>query len=245
MIYRYTILALLLIGIVIGIYVFQFYIILGYKISNKPSDWVDFSDFVGGLLGPLLSFLSFVLLLHSLKQQNKANAILIEEAKNNRKNEKFRVFETHFFNLIDVQRASFNSFKISINYISSCTEFNHVDGVIHIEDYIQELRTQGADDNVITQWLDELDRSEKIYNTIRIFCNIVKVISERLTNDNGFSLNDRRQQYHSLISLTEFSQLRMVLIGIQFLDCPQAQWLQNNQEFVIVLKEMGLDIGLY
>ncbi|WP_181363463.1 hypothetical protein, partial [Aeromonas sp. HMWF017] len=214
-------------------------------ISNKPSDWVDFSDLVGGLLGPSLSFLSFVLLLHSLKQQNKANTILIEEAKNNRKNEKFRVFETHFFNLIDVQRASFNSFKISIDYVSSCTEFNHVDGVIHIEDYIQELRNQGAGDDVITQWLDELDRSEKIYNTIRIFCNIVKVISERLTDDNGFSLNDRRQQYHSLISLTEFSQLRMVLIGIQFLDCPQAQWLQNNQEFVTVLKETGLDIGLY
>lgn len=144
-----------------------------------------------------------------------------------------------------MQRASFNSFKISIDYVSSCTEFNHVDGVIHIEDYIQELRNQGADDDVITQWLDELDRSEKIYNTIRIFCNIVKVISERLTDDNGFSLNDRRQQYHSLISLTEFSQLRMVLIGIQFLDCPQAQWLQNNQEFVTVLKETGLDIGLY
>lgn len=245
MIYKYTILALLLISVVIGIYVVQFYIILGYKISHNPSDWVDFSDFVGGLLGPLLSFLSFVLLLHSLKQQNKANIILIDEAKNNRKNEKFRVFETHFFNLIDVQRSSFNSFNISMQDVNTCTEFNHVDGVIKIEDCIQELREKGSSDADITRWLDELDRSEKIYNTVRIFCNIVKVISERLTNDNGFGLGDRRQQYHSLISLTEFSQLRMVLIGIQFIDCPQAKWLKSNEEFITVLKETGLDIDLY
>ncbi|MGL4352394.1 MAG: hypothetical protein ACRCTP_00275 [Aeromonas popoffii] len=245
MIYKYTTLALLLMCVVIGIYVVQFHFILGYKISHNTSDWVDFSDFVGGLLGPLLSFLSFVLLLHSLKQQNRANAFLIEEAKNNRKNEKFRVFETHFFNLINVQRTSFDTFDISIKYANTCAKFNHVDGVIKIEDCIQEFRNKGASDAEITTWLDNIDCSEKVYNTLRIFCNIVKVISEKLTDDNGFNLDDRRQQYHSLISLTEFSQLRMVLMGLQFIDCPQAKWLQDHEEFVNVLKETGLDIGIY
>lgn len=245
MIYKYTALALLLMSIVVGVYFVQFYLILDYKLSKDPSDWVDFSDFVGGILGPLLSFLSLLLLLHSLKLQNQANTTLINEANNNRKNEKFRAFETHFFNLIDAQRTAFDNFKVNIKVTESECEFNRVDGVIKIEDYTQWMRDRGCTDSDIVKWIEEIDTSEKIYNTLRVFCNIVKVISERLANTNGFTLDDRRQQFHSLISLTEFSQLRLILIGIQFIDCPPIKNLKRNEEFISILKESGLDIDIY
>ncbi|MGR5000947.1 hypothetical protein [Vibrio celticus] len=60
------ILALLSVVIAISIYSFYFY---NYEVSQNPSEWASFGDFFGGVLNPVLSFLSLILVLVTIKQQ--------------------------------------------------------------------------------------------------------------------------------------------------------------------------------
>ncbi len=110
MINRYSITAVILMVIVVASYVIQFHFNLGYGLSELSSDWVDFSDFFNGLVSPLLSFVSLVLLIQSLNLQNEANKELREQVQLNHQNEQLRSFETYFFGLIEAQRSSFNNF---------------------------------------------------------------------------------------------------------------------------------------
>ncbi|TXI49498.1 MAG: hypothetical protein E6Q50_06450 [Lysobacter sp.] len=48
-------------------------------LSKTPSDWAAFGDYIGGVMGPLLSFLTAILLLITLQQQAESNEIAREE----------------------------------------------------------------------------------------------------------------------------------------------------------------------
>lgn len=229
----------------VGAYVLQFYYFLGFGISDKASDWVDFSDFIGGVLGPTLSFLSLILLLHSLRLQNEANVELREEVRLNQKTEKFRTFETHFFNLLEAQRVSFDNFSLELVENYKLQVFNRVEAVRKLEDFVDEARIVGFSDDDMEVELDDIDSKEKIYSALRVFCNITKVISEKLSDEKGFDKDERESQYQTLISFTEFAQLRLVLISMQFIDCPQAHRLRQNQEFIDVMTALGVTIDPY
>ncbi|WP_444492660.1 hypothetical protein [Vibrio sp. YIC-376] len=232
-------------AIVIASYVFQFYFNLGYGISKDASDWVNFSDYVGGLISPLLSFISLVLLIQSLNLQNQANKELRAEVKLNQKNEKLRSFETYFFGLIEAQKSSFANFKLDFPTQFGGRSLDGVCAVQELEDQIEILRNNGATDTVVSQAIELIDKDERIYNTIRIFYNIVKMTSERLSDENGFDEKTRKNQFQTLISFTEFSQLRLVMISMQFIDCPSAYYLKASQEFMDVLIDLGGGADLY
>lgn len=245
MVLRYTILATLLTFVVLGAYIYQFHYQLGYQLSNKMSDWVDFADYIGGLLGPALSFLSLVMLVKSLSLQNEANIQLKKEAEENVKNEKMRAFETYFFSMLDSQRSAFERFSIDYKDADSIKIYQGVEGVHKLEDIIEEMRELGESDNDITKALTEIDDKERIYNTTRIFYNVVRMISERLCEKNGFEKNDRKIQFQTLINFTEFSLLRLIVICMQFSEDPPAKYLREHDEFLEVLTELGMPINLY
>ncbi len=245
MLNRYFITAVILMVVVIASFVIQFYFNLGYGISDKPSDWVDFSDFFNGIVSPLLSFMSLVLLIHSLNLQNQANKDLRAEVKLNQKNEQLRSFETYFFGLIEAQKASFTSFKLEFPSHLGAKNLEGVSAIQELEDQIELMRDNNAQDADIEQALDEIDKDERIHNTIRIFYNIVRMITDRLTDANGFDESIRKGQFQTLISFTELSQLRLVMISMQFMDCEPAKYLRGNNEFMKVLKELGGGADLY
>ncbi|WP_163391721.1 hypothetical protein [Enterovibrio norvegicus] len=245
MVLRYTILAAILTFVVLGAYIYQFHYQLGYQLSDKASDWVDFSDYIGGLLGPALSFLSLVMLVKSLSLQNEANMQLKREAEENVKNEKMRAFETYFFSMLESQRNAFERFSVDYGDSNSLETFRGVEGVHKLEDIIEDMRDSGKTDGDIAIVLSELDEKEKIYNTIRIFYNVVKMISERLCEKSGFEKNDRKVQLQTLINFTEFSLLRLVVICMQFSADPPARYLMENDEFIEVLTELGMPINQY
>lgn len=245
MLNRYSIIAIVFIVIVILSYVVHFYFNLGYGISNDASDWVNFSDYVSGLIGPILSFISLILLIHSLNLQNQANKELRNEVKLNQKNEKLRSFETYFFGLIEAQKSSFANFRLTFPSNLGGKSLEGVCAVIELEDQIENIRNNGGDDKIIEHSLEVIDSDERIYNTIRIFYNIVKMITERLSDYNGFDEKIRKNQFQTLISFTEFSQLRLVMISMQFIDCPSANYLKSNVEFMEVLMSLGGGSDLY
>ncbi|HHP0462537.1 TPA: hypothetical protein ACRZZI_005222 [Vibrio harveyi] len=239
MLNRYSVIAIGLMGAVVASYVFQFYFTLGYELSEQPSDWVDFGDFFNGLVSPLLSFVSLVLLIQSLNLQNQANTELRAEVQLNHKNEQLRSFETYFFGLIEAQRASFSNFELKFGNAEDAKTLVGVCAIRELEDRIEAFRELDARDTEIEDMLEKLDQDEHIYNTIRVFYNIVKMITERLSDANQFDETIRANQFQTLISFTEFSQLRLVMICMQFMDYPSANYLKNNHEFMSVLTELG------
>lgn len=241
MVKLYAFIAAFLIFLVVSAYVYQFYINLGMPLSEKVSDWTDFSSYMGGLLGPLLSFLSFIMLLKSLDLQMQANQSLREEASRNALNEKFKIFETYFFSMLDAQRVNFENVKMKIGR----RVFLGAELVNEVELKIQNMRASSANDNSITIYLESIDKNEKIYNSLRIFYNLTKIISDRLSDYDGFSKDFRKSQYTTLISFTEFSLLRLILMGIQFYDVPAAMKLRNNVELMEVLGEVKLEVDPY
>ncbi|TVO36209.1 hypothetical protein [Vibrio algivorus] len=242
---RFSITATFLTLIVIGSYVIQFYFNLGYNLSSNASDWVEFSDYTGGLINPILSFMSLILLIKSLNLQNKANNDLRLEIKLNQKHELLRSFETYFFGLIEAQRVAFSTFKLDFPKKNGDKSLNGVCAIQELEDQIEIIRRSNGTNLDISEFIELIDKDERIYSSIRIFYNIVKMISERLSNSNGFNSISRKNQYQTLINFTEFSQFRLVLLSMQFIDCPPAKYLNSNSEFISVLRELGIEGELY
>jgi hypothetical protein len=193
------------------------------------------------MLNPLLGFISLVLLIKSLRLQNEANADLRKELINSEKTEKIRSFETLFFNMINSQKVLFDSFKIktqdAIMYGS--------EAVIKIEDVIEDLREQHQDDELIIQFLKNIDSNDQIFGVTRGFYIIVKMITEKLSNDNGFSEEDRKSHLLALVNFTDFSLLRLIMISMQFMSYPSIEYLRKNSDFNAVLKEVELNYNLY
>ena len=50
-------------------------------VSQKTDVWGQFGDYVGGVLNPILSFISIYLLISSLSLQRQANTSLVDEIK--------------------------------------------------------------------------------------------------------------------------------------------------------------------
>lgn len=241
---RYIFLAIFLISLVCLSYVFNFYLNLGYVISDEPEAWGQLGDFIGGLVNPILSFMSFVFIIKSLNLQNEANLELRKEVNNTRKTEKLRSFETQLFHMISSQRESFALFKINEVLYKLVLEKNEVDAVILIEAEVQRLRAEFSDDEIVG-YLEAVDPRDQIYGLTRMFYNMVKMISEKLSDSHGFCLEDRKSHYLTLINFTDFALLRLIMMNAQFIKNPHTDYLKSNLEFSSILDEVGLSYSLY
>ena len=241
---RYIIIAIILIALVCLSYVLNFYVKLSYVISDEPEAWGQLGDFVGGLINPILSFMSLVFILKSLALQNEANLGLREEVKNTRKTEKLRSFETQLFHMIASQRELFSSLKVNeITRLQTSNKMG-VEAVITIETEVERLR-ETYDETIVTAYLEATDPTDQIYGLTRIFYNIVKLISEKLSDANGFTAEDRKSHYLTLINFTDFALLRLIMLTAQFTENPPTEYLKSNQEFSLTLREIKLSYDLY
>lgn len=60
------------------VYICRFFYGLNYVLSPNVEDWAHFGTYFSGLLGPVLSFLSIILLVRSIDMQVDANKSLRE-----------------------------------------------------------------------------------------------------------------------------------------------------------------------
>ncbi|UWF51102.1 hypothetical protein NYP20_09115 [Pseudomonas sp. N3-W] len=241
---RYIFIAITLIAIVCLSYVLNFYVKLSYVISDEPEAWGQLGDFVGGLINPILSFMSLLFIIKSLSLQNEANIGLREEVKNTRKTEKLRSFETQLFHMIASQRELFSSLKVNDISYQAISKKMGVEAVIVIETEVERLR-ESFDLDIVNAYLEAADPTDQIYGLTRIFYNIVKLTSEKLSDANEFSAEDRKSHYLTLINFTDFSLLRLIMLSAQFTGLPPTEYLKSNQEFSSTLKEVGLNYSLY
>lgn len=242
----YIISAFSLIVLVYAIYIFWFYFALDYRPSSDPAVWGQLGDYVGGVLNPFLSFISIALLIKSLLLQHQANDDLKMEIASREKTEKLRSFELLFFNLIESQKNLFNSFYIEIPSPGfTSTQIKSVKAVIEIENKISQIREKSDNDSDVTELLNELDSDDQIFGITRAFYIAAKITTEKLSDSNGFSAEDRSTHFKALINFTDFAQLRLIIISMQFLDYESARYLRSSKEFMDILKELGLDCNPY
>ncbi|SNT45816.1 hypothetical protein SAMN05660216_04589 [Pseudomonas sp. LAMO17WK12:I8] len=246
---RYIRIAAGLIAVVSLLYVGNFYFRLGYVVSDSPEAWGQMGDYAGGVLNPLLSFISIVLLIKSLALQNDANSDLRDEIRNTRKTERLRSFEAQLFHMIESQRSLFDSLRLEISLNGESVERFGADAVIAIEDEITRIRDEfdldQLGDDHIREFLNHVDNTDKIFGVTRIFYNIVKLITDKLSDDNGFEESDRAAHYVTLMNFSDFALLRLIMISVQFMDYHSVEYLKKNLEFSSVVKNMSLGYSLY
>lgn len=238
---KYIVFSVIALLFVVGAYCINFYYVLGLSVSDKTDDWAKLGDFLGGVLGPILSFISIVLLVRSLDFQKSSNESLAKEIKNNEKIEKMKSFELLFFNLVSSQKDLFDSFKVKCDL-----EYKYKAGaVIFIEEEVENMRSNGASDEKINEYIQSIDLEDQMFGLIRAFFVIVNLIVERLSDENGFTCVDRRTHLLTLINYTDFSQIRIVIMMIQFMGYHSSRFLSENEEFKSALDEVGLNLKLY
>ncbi len=87
--------SLCFIGVVILAYVFNFN--TGKGLSKSTEVWAQFGDYLGGVVNPILTFLSIVLLIKSVNLQREANSSLILENKRQEHLDYLKNFESRFY----------------------------------------------------------------------------------------------------------------------------------------------------
>jgi len=71
------------------------------------------------------------------------------------------------------------------------------------------------------------------------------MVSEKLSDANGFSSSERTSHLLTLINFTDFPLLRLVMISMQFMEYKSLEYLKENIEFNSVLEEVGIGWDLY
>jgi hypothetical protein len=240
----YIIFAAVSMIVVMACYCIRFFALLGYGFSDDPAIWGQFGDYMGGVLNPILSFISITLLIKSHNLQNQSNHDLREQLQADKKTEKLRSFSTLFFNMLSSQKSLLNDFKIKRLSDNQKTGTG-VESIIFIEDQVEILRNNGAEDSRILEFLNEIDDQDRIFGILRAFYITVKIISEKLSASNGFNADDRKDHLLTLINFTDFAQLRLIILAVQFIDCPASQYLRNDSELISLLDEVKLGLDLY
>mgnify|MGYP001149450476 CR=1 FL=1 len=114
-----------------------------------------------------------------------------------------------------------------------------------MEDEIERVRASGAEADVVIEYIDRIDVDDQIFGLCRAFYIVVLMISEKLKDSDGFSVVDRKSHIRTLVNFTDFSQLRLVILCIQFMEYESVKYMRGNSEFREVIEEVGLGFGLY
>ncbi|MDX7824113.1 hypothetical protein SJT38_13495 [Aeromonas caviae] len=232
--------ALIIIMIVLGLYYYQF----GAgptTLSDEKDVWGQFGDYFGGTLNPILSFMSVLLLIKSVRLQLVANSSLIKETKRQEYLDKRKSFEFQFYNLIEAQKSGFDDFSLKFPSPSGFVTKNKVEAVNELESLIKKGR--GGSIN-LPEVLEALDNSsdDKIFSCARRLYLIVKLINDKVTVENGFDDKDKLMYVETLVNLSDFATIRLICIIITYLSWPNIMYVKNTTEINSVIDSTGLNI---
>lgn len=195
-----------------GVYYLNFG--LDGTLSQKTEVWGQFGDYVGGVVNPILSFVTIYLLIQSIGLQRESNDSLVNEIQRQERLEEYKKFEFRFFRLIESQEESFGRFKISAVPDDSAIPEVLVGGVAvkYIVDRVYVLVKGKIEKRRITEWIMSLDNEDVFFSLARRFYLIIKLIDKNTT-----SKDEREELYETLINLTDTKVLKMIcIISIYF-----------------------------
>lgn len=204
-------------------------------ISASKEVWGQFGDYVGGVINPLLSFVTIILLIRSLNEQQAANRSLIEESNRQEKLDDFKRFESKFYNLIELQHKGFELFFIYTKPTAgSLGLISKLEGNI-ASDFIEKRVMSMVDDQEshddIRKEIEEYDSHENLFSITRRFYLLVKLIDEKLEP------KYREEYYETLINLTDVKLLTLICIMVSYYDYDSIKYIRSSK----VLDRDGLE----
>ncbi|MGN5591880.1 hypothetical protein [Escherichia coli] len=189
------------------------------SLSQKTEVWGQFGDYVGGVVNPILSFITIYLLINSIGLQRESNESLTNEIKRQEKLEEYKKFELRFFRLIESQEENFSRFKICISQQDD--DEKNVDeqlektdeilsggaAVTFIEDCLLPLKEAGVSKERVFHWLNSLDDDGSFFSLVRRFYLILKLVDA-----NTLTKSERDEMYETLINLTDIKVISIIAI---------------------------------
>ncbi|WP_419246219.1 hypothetical protein [Serratia sp. NFX21] len=191
------------------------------KISNSTEVWGQFGDYLGGVINPVLTFLSIVLLVKTINLQREANISILAENKRQEKLDYLKNFEVRFYNLIDSQRSSFMDFKLKS--IKGMDEFRKTsEAVALLEEIVFTCNEKRMSAGDIEKEIDRVDDSDAIYSTVRRFYLLVKLIDDKLSHE------DKVEYYEVLVNLTDYPLIRLLVLSTCIYNWASISYIESS-----------------
>ncbi|TCZ21616.1 hypothetical protein [Pantoea agglomerans] len=197
-------------------YAWWFYIHLDRPLSPSGEQWGQFGDFFGGILNPLLSFMTICILIRTSIHQEK------QEVR--------KRFDNRFYNMVDQLRKSSENlnfkFGSKVNWDFD-SFFKFMEDTFFDSDDVSGLNSPRF--------------KEAIFPILRQFYLILKVINTEY--EKGRINGEELQEYFLLlINSTEYRTLRFVLFNSLYYESISAsQYIINCNGFMSELKSIGFE----
>ncbi|HHL7417546.1 TPA: hypothetical protein ACQ82H_004975 [Klebsiella pneumoniae] len=201
-------------------YYYWFKLELGFHISKSPEVWGQFGDFAGGLINPILSFITVVILIITSLYQQKQYERLERREKN-------KIFNDRFYGMISYQRDFANDFKCKL---PSGVDANVKELIIYVEGVFFD-----TDDH---SYLNDDKFKDSIFPLVRGFYILVKMINE--SRNEEIEKKDADKYYEWLVNLTDYSLMRLVLLCVYYYDgISSFSYIKSNSAFIAKLSMIG------
>jgi len=212
---------LVLVG-VFSSYFFWFKFKLEYRLSESGEVWGQFGDFVGGILNPILSFITILILVISSLYQQKQNA-------NTEKRDNLKRLDDRFYGMLSYQREYYETAVISIN----------VERKIPVKDIASVFEDMFFSSGNLSL-IDQHSVKSSIFVMVRQFYLILKIIDEAYI-DLPLSEFERGKYYTWLLNMTDYSLVRLVFFcAFYYKGIPAFDYIRNNENFILEAKSLGI-----
>lgn len=207
--------------LILGSYVGWFFFHLERNVSSSGEQWGQFGDFVGGILNPLLSFMTICILIKTSLAQEKQTEILDKREKNKR-------FDDRFYAMVTQLKQSFDNLSFNFG-----TNFKW-DGVKLIK-LMEDTLFNGKD----MTHLQTPQYRNAIFPVVRQFYLLLKMIKDEF-NKGNIDEQELSDYYVWLINCTDYNLLRFVIFSSCYYDSVKAsQYIVNTIDFISELRKLG------
>ena len=216
------ILALLAFCGVFIVYFLWFKAWLNFHLSKNPEVWGQFGDFVGGVLNPILSFITVVILIITTIYQQK-------QYENSEKRELNKRFDDRFYGMISYQRDLVANFKLAL---PGNSDAGVKDAITYAEDVFFNTNDHS--------YINSQGFKEAIFPVARTFYILIKMIDE--SSEDEVSENIASKYYEWLVNLSDYHFLRLVFFCSFYYDgISSFDYIKSNKNIVSSLAKTGWD----
>lgn len=207
--------------LILGSYVGWFFFHLERHVSSSGEQWGQFGDFVGGILNPLLSFMTICILIKTSLTQEKQSELIDKREKNKR-------FDDRFYGMVTQLKLSFDN--LSFNFGS---QFKW-DGT-KIITLMENTYFSGGD---MTQ-MQTPQFKDAIFPVVRQFYLLLKMIKDEFDKDN-INAEELSDYYVWLINCTDYNLLRLIIFSSYYYDGVKSfQYIVDASGFINELRNLG------
>ena len=222
-----------------GAYYYHFSIELNYKLSKSPGDWGILGSYVGGVLGPILSFLTIFMLASSLSLQSEANKQLKEDIKNRERYQAIESLEKKVFTMLDSQRTAFSTLTISLLDGDKEVTYRNPKAAKELLALIRDLESVHASEELIAKTLTDIDENGQLFSLVRVFYVMVKIVNDKMSEDSSFLEEDRESLIKQIIHFTDYVNLLVVIKYTRYRATEITNYLKRDSMLISVLSQFG------